>query len=119
MAKFWVLVGCVGLLSFVLLGFLLESAALMYQAWAMRRAKKSGTLIGDGIWDGRLGGLCIQSRWGLIYLFGALIVESVVLGMLTEVWIAVLVFVLCMVLFIGMWVATFLMNNMRIPPPTD
>ena len=119
MAEFWVfivLVGCVVFLSLVLLVLLVESAVLTYEAWWYRRAKKRGTLgEGDGIWSGRLGGLFIQEPWGSPIGLGASVVESVLLGMLTEVWIAVLVFVLCIVLFIGMWIATFVMNTKRIP----
>ena len=59
----------------------------------------------------------IQTRRGPLYLFAALIGNSVLLARLTEGWIAVLVGSLCLVLFIGMWVATFLMNHMHIPPP--
>lgn len=122
---FWVLVGGVVILSWMLLGFLGESAAKTYEAWRYRkREKERRAQIAKGeevlekpIWDGRLGGLMIQTRQGPLYLFAALIGSSVLLARLTEGRIAVLVGSLCLVLFIGMWVATFLMNHMRIPPP--
>ena len=125
MAELWVLVGGVVVLSLMLLWFLGESVALTYEAWLYRKREKEKRIriargeevFEDQIWDGRLGGLEIQTRWGPLYLFGALIGDSVLLARLTEGWIAVLVGGLCLVLFIGMWVATFLMNHLRIPPP--
>ena len=123
MAEFWLLVGGVIVLSWILLWFLGESGALTWEAWRYRKIEKErrariarGEEIWDEglFWDGRLGGLEIQTRWGPFYLFGALIGGSVLLAWLTEGWIAVLVGSLCLVLFIGMWVATFLMNHMRI-----
>ena len=125
MAEFWVflvLVGCVVFLSLVLLVLLIEIAALTYEAWMYREIERSGESGGDGIdniWNGRLGGLFIQERWGPLIGLGTLVVDGVVLGMLTEVWIAVLVFFLYMVLSIGMGFATFVMNTKPIPPPAD
>ena len=124
MAEFWVLVGGVVVLSLMLLWLLGESVALTYEAWLYRKREKEKRtriargeeVLEDQIWDGRLGGLEIQTRRGPLYLFGALIGNSILLARLTEGWIAVLVGGLCLVLFIGMWVATFLMNHMRIPP---
>ena len=127
--NFWVLLALVVFLSLVLLVLLIETAALTYEAWIYRKIerrerrerrerKEKGEefLVEDGFWNGRLGGLFIQERWGPLIGLGASVVESVLLGMLTEVWIAGLVFVLFMVLFIGMWFATFVMNTLTIPP---
>ena len=118
MAKFWVLVGCVVFLSLVLLVLLVESVALTYDAWWYRGQRKRGDFLPDGFWSGRLGGLFLQERWGPLIGLGALVVESVLLGILTEVWIAVLVFVLYLVLFIGMRIAKIVMDR-PIPPPAD
>ena len=119
MAEFWVLVGGVVVLSLMLLWFLGESAALLCQAWMYRQAKKEGTLhlAWDGFWYGELAGLVIQERWGPLKVLGTLIAESVILGILTEVWIAVLVFVLYLALFLGMGFATRVIKPHLPRPP--
>ena len=113
---FLVLVVCVVFFSLLLLVLLIESAVLTYEAWMYWKLKKRGELIEDDFRSREHWGFPL---FGLVLGLGASVVESVLLGMLTEVWIAVLVFVLCMVLFIGMWGAIFVINMKLIPPPAD
>lgn len=96
-----------------------EQAILLYEAWSYRRAAIRGMLgRGDGFWSGRLGGLFVQDCWGPFGGFVAFMIESIIFGMLTEPWIAVLVFFLGVGLYLSMNFVTFVLNNKTLPPTT-
>lgn len=110
------MVGIVAIALFFPLILFVEQAVLLHEAWSYRRAKMNGTLgKGDGIWSGRLGGLFVQEFWGPFSGLAVFIVECGVLGMLTETWIAILVFFLCWGLFLVMSFISFVLNSRPIP----